>query len=339
MFHLPPPVVTVLKVLLGLILLVILYLFVGWPKNYPKTYGVTWSIDNAEYLGIDPYQGLTATLDDLGVRHIRLPTYWNRLEKKQGTFDWSWLDKQIEIIASRDATITLVVGIKQPRWPECWVPDWAKTLSRQELRTAQLEYVRQTVERYKHQSAITRWQIENEPSFFASFGDCGFYDPSIVADEVTLVRSLDTNHRPLTTTASGELASWLSEPKDISLGVSVYRIVANNFSNRWTYWFIPPWFYVRKAALRSLIRPESPVYVSEFQMEPWLNNGFIETPIQEQLINFDIVQMQKNITYAQRMNVPEIDFWGVEWWYWMKTKQNHPEFWEAMKKVYQFDLP
>lgn len=320
------------KVLGVIILGVLLYLFVGWPKTYSKTTGITWSVDYARYLGIDPYGALKASLDELKVKHVRIPAYWTHIEPEVGRYDWSSVDRQLDIVAARGATVTLVVGAKQPRWPECWFPEWVKTLSTQERDERQLAYVKAAVERYKARPEIVRWQVENEPSFFSSFGDCAFYDKAILPKEIELVRSLDAG-RPISTTASGELAIWSKEPKGIDLGVSTYRVVSNSYFSRLTYWYLPPWLYRRRANVREWLRGGH-VYVSEFQMEPWVQ-GDIRTLSDKDLFRtFDIEQMRKNITYAERMDMSEIQFWGVEWWYWMKTQKGHTEFWEEMKRVF-----
>lgn len=318
--------------------LFLLFLFVGWPKTYPKTYGITWSDSYARYLGIDSNQGLLATLNDLGVRHFRIPAYWNEVEPTRGNYDWKNLDLELKEITEHQGTVILVVGAKQPRWPECWYPDWAKTLNRTDLKQAQLDYVKAVVERYKH--TIQRWQIENEPTFFGFFGDCGnHYDKSIVNDEAKLVHDLDPDiagqpTHPRLTTDSGELTWWGLPNDDLNeLGVSVYRIVANPPFKRWSQWFIPPWFYARRALLTSAGR-NGRLFVSEFQMEPWMQGDILKATLDQQFYMFDIAQMQKNATYAQQIDVPIIYFWGAEWWYWMKVHFNHPEFWNEAKTIF-----
>ena len=76
------------------------------------------------------------------------------------------------------------------------------------------------------------------------------------------------------------------------------------------------------------------MYVSEFQMEPWTQGDIKTASLEDQFYTFDELQLKKNLIYASRINVPEIHFWGAEWWYWMKTQKGHPEFWEGMKKVF-----
>src|SRR3989344_8838150 len=96
------------------------------PAN--ATYGVTFSTLQAEQLGLDWQSVYIAMLDDLKVRDIRIPAYWQRVEPKKDTYDWSELDFQITEARARDAHVILAVGRRLPRWPECHIPDWAQKL-------------------------------------------------------------------------------------------------------------------------------------------------------------------------------------------------------------------
>ncbi|MDP3794106.1 MAG: EamA family transporter, partial [Candidatus Uhrbacteria bacterium] len=132
-------------------------------------YGITWSKPYAESLGIDPYEGLQATLDDLGVRHFRIPVYWSEIEPRAGEFEWDALTHQLEMIRERGGDIILVIGAKQPRWPEWWAPKWLDALSPADQEAAQLRYVETVMRHYADYGIfIKAWQVENEPRF--SFG-------------------------------------------------------------------------------------------------------------------------------------------------------------------------
>lgn len=320
-------------VIVVLFVCLIAYLFIGWPKTYPKTYGITWSAPYARYLGIDPIKGLIAALDELHVRHFRIPAYWNELEPMDGKYDWALLDEELDAIRAREGTVILVIGAKQPRWPECWYPEWVKSLNSHEREQKQLAYVKEVVQRYRNRPGIS-WQIENEPTFFSSFGECGLFDKKIVPKETALVHEIDgmvsgLPAHPILTTASGELSLWTLPAKEYTgLGVSVYRVIANSWTDRWSYWFIPPWFYARKAHLFPAGLLLGGVYVSEFQMEPWVLTDIRTLDLKKQFHTFDLPQMKENKLFADRINLPRVYFWGAEWWYWMKANHQHPEFWD-----------
>mgnify|MGYP001951325475 CR=1 FL=1 len=44
------------------------------------TFGVTYSVNYTEEFGMDWQEVYDAILNELGVRHIRLPIYWNQIE-------------------------------------------------------------------------------------------------------------------------------------------------------------------------------------------------------------------------------------------------------------------
>ncbi len=315
-----------------LIISIFLFLFIGYPKKYAKTYGITWSTTYARYLGIDPVVGLRHAVQELGVRHVRLPAYWTEIEPKEGKFDWRTFDQLLNILQEVDGKAIVVVGAKQPRWPECWYPEWVKIKNSNEREKKQLAYVEAVVRRYKDHPAVAVWQVENEPGFFSNFGDCRLFDPQIMSKETQLIQRLDrlangVPRHPFVTTASGELSSWTNPDSSFTgLGVSVYRVVANRFIDRWSYWFLPPWFYDRKSHFFSLGR-QGKIYVSEFQMEPWVTTDITQMPIENQFKTFDLKQMKKNHLFAERINMPAVYFWGTEWWYWMKITHHRPEFW------------
>jgi len=327
-----------LKFMLGIILAIIVavlaFLFVGWPtKTENVTYGMTFSRPYAEELGLDSDAALAAALDDVGIRRFRIAAYWKLIEPEEGNWDFSNLDKDIAAIGARNGKVVLAIGEKLPRWPECWGPDWYKNLDRSEQRAKTLRYIETVVERYRDNPTIAAWQVENEPHF--RYGDCPAPDYLFIQQETEFVNSLDPT-RPIQTTDSGELSSWLTLGVFVEkLGISVYRVVRNPILGEinFHYWFLPPYIYKRKALLARPFGVKE-VYVSEFQMEPWSNKSLQETPIEDQLTSMNVKQMNANFRFAERMGFKEIDFWGIEWWVWMKEKQGHPEFVDEAKKFW-----
>ncbi|MFA5935339.1 MAG: beta-galactosidase [Patescibacteria group bacterium] len=325
---------TFLAVACAVFLVVLGFLLTDSPqRNREVDFGMTFSRPYArDELGLDADRVLTASLDELGIRRFRIGAYWNFIEPQKGDWNFDDLDRDIREIEARGGSIVLAVGQKLPRWPECWAPEWSKQLSSSDREAATLQYIETVVTRYRENKTIIAWQIENEPHF--EYGECPKTDPAFHAQEVDLVRSLDGT-RPVVTTDSGELSLWTTFGRSVdALGISVYRVVQNPTIGIWRYWFIPPSFYRRKAQILQPFGVHT-IYVSEFQMEPWSNKPLPQTPVEDQMKTFNLAQMKKNIAYAKRMGISPIDFWGVEWWYWMKEKREHPEFWEMAKTIYQ----
>lgn len=325
--------------LLGLLILIAGYFLIGWPKvNENAKYGITWSKPYAESLGLNSRDGLGYMLEDVGVRRFRIPAYWSLTEPERGRYDFSWLDEQIELIDRYGGSVTLGIGARLPRWPECWEPEWTHELSPTERREAQLKYARDVYERYAEHPAIDSWQIENEVTFDV-FANCEGLTNELVEKELQLIRGLEQSRppnlqRPVVTTESGEWSTWLSFAGDVDgKGISIYRAVTDPWLGVIRYWFVPPWAYQRKAALvRAFV---GPVHVSEFQMEPWADLPLTSLTNETQFRTLDIDQMEANLRYAERTGFDEVYFWGAEWWLWMQEMRDHPEFIEMMSEFFQ----
>ena len=170
-----------------------------------------------------------------------------------------------------------------------------------------LAYLETVVSRYRKNPTVVAWQVENEPYF--RYGDCPAPDHGFIKQEISLIRRLDPS-RKIFTTDSGELSLWMTLGSSVdTLGVSVYRVVRNPLFGDWnfTYWWIPPYFYQRKATLVRLFGVKE-IYVSEFQMEPWSHRALRETPLRDQLRTMDAARMKSHFSFAERMGVSAIDF-------------------------------
>src|SRR3990167_5289868 len=320
-----------------ILILAILLTLIYYPYK-PKIaenikYGVTFSPTYTQTLGLDWKSIYINILDDLKVRNLRIPTYWSTIEPREGEFDYSSVDFMLDEANKRDAKVILVVGMKQPRWPECHIPTWAKILSPQERHNKTLKVVENTVNRYKDHAAVTYWQIENEPLF--KFRDhCDKPNAKFLKEKVELVRQVDPS-RPLLITDSGELSLW-TESMQLSdmFGTTLYRTVYNKYLG-YLNWTLPPQSYTLKSDLiKKYFAPRNQkTIIAELQAEPWSPIGLFETPIEEQLKVFSLKDFQANVDYAKKTGFDEIYLWGVEWWYFAK-EFNHPEYLEYAKVLF-----
>lgn len=303
--------------------------FVFLPVKNPNL-GVTFSKERSEDFGLDWKANFTALLDDMGLKHFRLMSYWSSHEKVRGQFDFSDLDWQVNEAAKRGAKVDIVLGLRQPRWPECWQPDWATQLSGNAWKQALYAYIEIVVNRYKNNPAVANWQLENE-AVNNWFGNCGAPDRQRVNEEYALVKKLDPN-RNIRMSLSDQHGLPLGTPVPDEYGFSVYRIVWNTFSP-WHFYVVYPtpiWYHRLRAMVIDLIH-HKPIFIHELQMEPWGPEDTTKLSITEQDKSMSVSQIHKSMKFARQIGAKDIDVWGSEWWYWRKVNGD-PSIWNAMKQ-------
>lgn len=318
----------VLVLLVGLIVGFVVYAQRG--SNADTSFGATFSTKYATELGLDWKEVYTASLDDLGVRLYRIPVYWDEIESIQGEIDLSHVEWMLDEAYKRDAQVILAIGSRVPRWPECHPPEWVEHMERPEWEAEELRMISTVVDTFQGHPALYRWQVHNEP-FFAVFGECPPPNEQFIAESIDHVRDLDPHH-PIMTTDSGELSTWRKAAgvSDV-LGISLYRVTYNWI---WGYFYYPlnPGFYTTRA---ELIKPfVDDIIVSELQAEPWVPDGMLDTPIQEQYRSMNPNQLKANVQFAQRVGFTETLLWGIEWWYWLKYEQGVAEMWDIGKTLF-----
>ena len=316
-----------------------------------KSWGATFTTLYSRELGLNEKDVLIAALDDLKIKEFRVVAYWSQIEEQKGQYDFSDLDFQIESIASRGGKIILAVGERLPRWPECHIPDWASEQEpvgfirqvvkqfphyekAEEFQGALLGYIEATVNRYKNNSAIWAWQLENEP-FLIGFGECPYVDDELIDKEIDLMKRLDSA-RPLILTDSGEFGMWFRAYKRADIfGTTMYRVVLSRLIPIGHFKYpLDPDFFKIKLGIMEMFWGKKPIVGVELQAEPWLLKRPPLVSLDEQLKAFSFEQFKENIGYAREAGFEKNFLWGLEWWYWMKEKQGHPEFWEEARKLF-----
>ncbi len=322
------------KILLIIILVAIalFYIFPLEPSSAKLSLGVTFSKPFAEFMELNWRETYLAVLDDLGPKNIRLMSYWNESESSDGNYSFSDLDWQISEASKRGVKIILVLGQKQPRWPECHIPSWAMELPLEQRQAKLMNLIKIVIDRYKSEKNITAWQVENE--FFFHFGECPEYDVDFFDKEIAYVRSLDGS-RPVILTDSGELSSWYraSSRADI-LGTTLYRIVYNkNFG--YFYYPIPVSYYMAKAWLMKKITGVKEVTIVELQGEAWGPQMPNEMSMEEQNKSMNPEKLRGVVEYARYTGFKEAYLWGAEWWYWQKKVKGDDRMWAEAKKLFR----
>lgn len=293
-------------------------------------FGASFSVPYAEYLGISPRECLKASLVDLGVRRLRLMTYWNRVEKKRGKYSFREIDWQIKMAEKHGAVVTLCLGLRQPRWPENHWPAWARNLPEDEWQTALLNFIEAVVRRYRGYDCVISWQLENE-AFNRNFGLDGNFDRERLKREMELVKTLDPN-RPVIMTASNSWGVPLLGPRADIYGFSVYRYVYRK-EKYWLTRLTPGFFRLRALIVRLLQFRKA--FIHELQAEPWGPKGIPDMSIKEQFKSMNPLRVQEAVRFAASAGLYPADLWGLEWWYWLKTRHRRPQIWDYMREVYQ----
>jgi drug/metabolite transporter (DMT)-like permease len=316
--------------ILGIILITLgLFVLSMTDTSRPKPqYGVTFSPRYATELGLDPKESYVKMLSQLSIPAIRLPLYWNEFEPTAEQFQTEDFTFYLNEAEKANFKVIVALGYKAPRWPECYPPDWARNLSREQLQEKILLMLHKAVVTYKDHPAVAGWQVENEP--FLAFGDCPAQNPltfDFVKKEIALVKSLD--HKPILVTDSGEISSWMQAMKlGDYFGTTMYRQVWNPYFG-WFDYPLPAFFYNAKSwFVQKLVGVSGVnVIVSELQAEPWVpsQQSLTEWNIDEQFKTFPPEKIKAHLEFAQSTGFSEIYLWGVEWWLWM-DKNGYPEY-------------
>lgn len=200
-------------------------------KDDKTEYGVTFSARQANKFGLNDVDVLKALLDDMGIKRFRLMSYWDEIENSKGTYDFTKLDSQIKEIKEHGGVITLAIGLRQPRWPECFLPDWSKKESKDEFRKSLYEFIKITVNRYKNDSSIINWQLENE-FHLDVFGNCPDHDRRRLIEEYALVKSNDKSKPILMSLSNNYFGLPLGDPRPDLLGyLSIQEFTKARYSN------------------------------------------------------------------------------------------------------------
>jgi hypothetical protein len=331
----------------GFIILAIIVLFTAYSfavaewyvnkhKNQPLVLGATFIPDYAQSFGLDPVQTLNAMLSDLKLKQVRLVSYWSEIEPTPGKYDFSQLDQEFALANKHGAKVSLSVGLRQPRWPECHEPGWVTIdpNNRQSWEPQLNKFIETVVHRYKNNPALQDYELENE-YFMKVFGECKDFDRSRLIAEYNLVKGLDTNHHVIVSRSDNWVGVPIGQPTPDEFAISVYKRVWDaTFTHRYYEYPLPAKFYAMLAGTEELISGRDMI-IHELQAEPWTPNGLQITQIskQEMYKSMNPQRLKSRIEYGEATGMRTIDLWGAEWWYYMKVKQNDPGEWNVVKQA------
>ncbi len=308
-------------------------------RNEPLKIGATFIPQYAEYFGLDAKDTMDALITDLGIRHFRLVSYWDQIEKTEGQFDFSGLDWQFKKAEESKSTVSLALGIRQPRWPECHPPKWVEgepvSVWAPQLKT----FMGKVIERYKSSPALVSYQLENE-FFLSVFGECTDFSRSRLVDEYNFVKSQDASHPVIISRSNNWIGLPLGDPRPDEFAISVYkRVWDKTLTKRYFEYPLPAWFYASLAGGAEIFTGKNMI-IHELQTEAWVPdsyNGIKNAPLSEGYKSLSPERLKKRIDYGVATGMKEITLWGVEWWYYAKVKLNDPGLWNAAKEQLEIE--
>jgi hypothetical protein len=310
------------------------YWYIWGERNQPFVLGASFVPSYAQSLGLDPHQTLTAMLSDLQVRHLRLVSHWDQIEPQQGTYNFSELDWEFAQAEAYHAKVTLAVGLRQPRWPECHMPRWAQGEPTGIWEGQLNAFMTAVISRYKDSPALDSYQLENE-YFLRVFGLCMDYSHQRLYDEAALVRRLDPYHTLIISRSDNAIGWPVRGPTPDEFGISIYKRVWTPILGRYIQYPFPAWYYAFLAGIEKICSGKDMI-IHELQAEPWPPRGWplSVTPLAEQNKSLDATRLHQTVEFGKATGMKTIDLWGAEYWYYRKVTLHDPSVWNAAKQEY-----
>ncbi len=309
----------------------------------PLVLGASFIPDYAESFGLSPHDTLQAMLEPssqggLGLKQVRLVSYWSDIEKSPGIYDFSELDSEFALASHYGAKVSLSIGLRQPRWPECHPPTWLDVQSNNEStwEPQLFQFMKTVINRYQHNPALHDYELENE-YFMKVFGTCTDFSRQRLVDEFNLVKATDPHHTVIISRSDNWIGIPVGQPTPDEFAISIYKRVWDaTFTHRYFEYPLPPWFYAALAGSEELVSGRDMI-VHELQAEPWTPKGLLitQTSVKEQYKSMSPQRLKDRIKYAEDTGMRTVDLWGAEWWYWMKVKQNSPDIWNVVRQAVQ----
>jgi hypothetical protein len=216
--------------------------------------------------------------------------------------------------------------MRQPRWPETHLPQWALELPEDNRTDAYLAYHRLVIERYKETPCIESWQLENE-FWNKGFGLHNTFSRKRLIAEFKMLREL-TPERPIIMSLGNTIGLPLFAPKPDLFGTTMYLMQYEN--GRYSPTKYAPWYFaLRRVIVRLFGRRD--LIIHELQAEPWgpkVNNVMDDT---EQAKSMNPKQFKASMEFARKSGIKYKDLWGGEWWYWRKTTSTDMALWSVVK--------
>jgi hypothetical protein len=300
-------------------------------QHKPMHVGVTFIPRYARYYDLDPQQTMRALIDELNIKQFRLVSYWNEHEPEPGKYDFKELDWQFKYAEEAGAKVSLAIGLRQPRWPECHMPNWAMNMPKEQWQEELKRYMQVVIERYKNSPALESYQLENE-YFLKVFGECPDHSRDRLIDEFNFVKKIDPSKPVIVSRSNNAIGLPVGDPRPDMSGVSIYkRVWDKNITKRYFEYPFPAWFYGFLAGAGKLATGKDMI-IHELQAEPWAPTETKTASLAEQDKSLNPRRLRDRFHFGEATGMREMYLWGAEWWYWRKVKHNDHDVWDVARE-------
>lgn len=341
-----------LKGLIGIVI-VSLSIQSGTVLAEPVRVGVSFSQIQCGYFDQD-WKKVYADICDMKSGMMRLGAYWSRIETEEGKYDFTNLDWLIDKAEASGIPVTLTVGMKAPRWPEYFIPDWVFKRARlrygadigrnKYIRERVIRFINAVISRYRHREIIQYWQVENEP-LNPSGPNRWWINKKFLKEEIDLVKTLDQKKRPVIVTVATfpnrllRLLAYLISPHNpiretIELcdivGYNVYPTVGHRFSGiNVCFWTRPEERITYFRSIASLAESKKKrVWITELQAEPW-EPGQLVHLLETNAITCWPEDFGGTFKEFEPLGIDTVLLWGAEYWHYRKTKFGDKSWWQT----------
>jgi hypothetical protein len=292
-------------------------------------FGTTFSHQQLQHLGCSVPDALDKATE-LNLDYLRICTHWNEVEKTEGSYDWSALKEILNVCQKNNQDVILTLGVKAPRYPEFYFPDWIenKDPNNQQTQEKILGFIKKTIEEFKHLSCIKYYQVENE-ALDPSGPDNLVVPLSFLTTEISLVKKLDTR-KIITTLWGNELSKRnslqkLTKISDI-IGLDIYyqQFIKKIFGKSL---YVGPLDNQQKMT-KLLNKYSKESWIMELQAEPW--EASERDYLSENPKSISPQKIESFYQKASRLPVSTIMFWGFEYWFYQLDKKDNNNYFKTI---------
>jgi hypothetical protein len=339
-----------IRVLLLFFVILVVYIVFAFLNPFPKKntvygfkpkYGVSYSFEQAGWLGLDPREAYVRLLDTTHFDWVRLPFFWDGMTDENGELRVEDLEFAIIEAKKRDVKVVIAMGAKVPYYPEYHLPQninsqlkFGDTIGvTHAIADDLLEIDRKLVEKLAAYDNISHWQVENEP-LLANVNNWKI-TPELVGREVEIVRSADPKKRPIILSHVGpavfdrkwkKLEPFLKEG-DI-LGVNAYfktqginlfsfglfgKVLAVGWP-RGLVWPVQSWygFSPNYASLKNEFAKKGiGLWIMEMQAEPYIRTF---EDARKSKYFYKPEDITKADEYLKSVRMENVGLWGAPFW-------------------------